>query len=117
VTLVDSQLGEALGQEFVRRAFSPELKARTLRLTRQIEEAMERDVTGLAWMSDTTKERAKEKLHTLVNKIGYPDKWRDYGTVLVKRGDFFGNVERAQRFESRRDLGKIGKPLDRAEWA
>ena len=115
-TLVDSQLGEALGQEFVRRAFGPDLKARTLRMTRQIEDSMARDILALDWMSEATRRQALAKLKTLVNKIGYPDKWRDYSSVVVKRGDFFGNVERATRFETRRDLDKIGKPLDRGEW-
>jgi endothelin-converting enzyme/putative endopeptidase len=113
---VDNQLGEALGQEFVSRAFGPELKANTLRMAKQIEQAMREDIEQLAWMTPATKQKAQEKLHTLVNKIGYPDKWRDYSTVAVKRGDFFGNVERAQVFESRRDLAKIGKPVDRDEW-
>lgn len=116
VALVDAQLGEALGQEFVRRAFSPELKERTLRMTRQIEKAMEEDIRSLDWMGPQTRARALEKLHAVVNKVGYPDKWRDYGSVVVKRDDFFGNVVRAQRFESRRDLAKIGKPVDRGEW-
>jgi putative endopeptidase len=116
VSLVDAQLGEALGQEFVRRAFSPELKAKALRMTRRIEQAMRTDLESLTWMGPETKRQALAKLSTLVNKIGYPDRWRDYGPVVVKRGDFYGNVERAQRFESRRDLRKIGKPLDRGEW-
>lgn len=116
VTLVDRQLGEALGQEFVRRTFGPELKASTLRMTIQIEEAMARDIEQLDWMSPATKQQALAKLKAIVNKIGYPDKWRDYSTVVVKRGDFFGNVERATRFEAKRDLAKIGKPLDRGEW-
>jgi putative endopeptidase len=116
VSLVDSQLGEALGQEFVRRAFSPELKAKALRMTREIEQAMRTDIESLTWMGPQTKRQALAKLASLVNKIGYPDKWRDYSAVVVKRGDFYGNVERAQRFESRRDLRKIGKPLDRGEW-
>jgi putative endopeptidase len=116
VTLVDGQLGEALGQEFVSRAFSPKLKEDTLRMTKRIEEAMREDIRTLTWMSDATKKRAIEKLETIVNKIGYPDKWRDYSAVVVKRGDFFGNVQRAQVFESKRDLAKIGKPLDRGEW-
>jgi endothelin-converting enzyme/putative endopeptidase len=117
VAMVDNQLGEALGQEFVRRAFSPQLKARTLRMTRQIEDAMRKDIAALDWMSPATRKRAQEKLAAVVNKIGYPDRWRDYSSVVVKRGDFFGNVERAQRFETRRDLAKIGRPLDRGEWA
>ena len=116
VTLVDSQLGEALGQEFVARAFSPKLKDDTNRMTKRIEQAMRDDIQSLTWMSDATKKRALEKLETIVNKIGYPDKWRDYSSVEVKRGDFFGNVERATRFEQKRDLAKIGKPLDRGEW-
>ena len=116
VTLVDHHLGEALGQEFVQRAFSPALKGATLRMTRQIEEAMAQDIGQLDWMSSATREQAMAKLKAIVNKIGYPDKWRDYGSVVVKRGDFFGNVERATRFEARRDLAKIGKPLDRGEW-
>ena len=116
VTLVDAQLGEALGREFVARAFSPKLKEDTVRMTRRIEEAMREDIRTLTWMSEATKKRALEKLDTIVNKIGYPDKWRDYSSIAVKRDDFFGNVERAQRFESKRDLAKIGKPLDRGEW-
>ena len=116
VTLVDDQLGEALGQEFVARAFSPELKQKTSLMTQQIEHAMEEDIKTLAWMSPATKRQALEKLHTVVNKIGYPDKWRDYSSVDIKPDDFAGNVERATTFESKRDLNKIGKPLDRGEW-
>ena len=116
VTNTDLQLGEALGREFVRRSFGPELKEKALRMTRQVEQAMAEDIRSLTWMSEATKARALEKLATIVNKIGYPDKWRDYGPVVVRRGDFFGNVQRAQLFESRRDLAKIGKPLDRGEW-
>jgi endothelin-converting enzyme/putative endopeptidase len=115
--LVDSQLGEALGQEFVRRAFSPELKGKALRMTRQVEDAMAKDIESLDWMGPETRKRALEKLRAIVNKIGYPDKWRDYRSVVVKRGDFFGNAERATRFEAKRDLAKIGKPLDRGEWS
>jgi endothelin-converting enzyme/putative endopeptidase len=116
VARVDEQLGEALGQEFVSRSFSPELKEKTLHMTKQIEEAMAEDIEALPWMSPATKQRALEKLRTMVNKIGYPDKWRDYGALEVKRDDYFGNVERGNRFESRRQLAKIGKPLDRGEW-
>ena len=116
VALVDRDLGEALGQEFVRRTFSAKVKEDVLRMTRQIERAMEEDIKSLDWMSPATKERALEKLHAIVNKIGYPDRWRDYSSVTVRRGDFAGNVERATRFETRRVLGKIGKPVDRSEW-
>jgi putative endopeptidase len=116
VTLVDSQLGEALGQEFVARAFSPELKQKAVLMTTQIEHAMQEDIAGLPWMSPATKQQALEKLHTIVNKIGYPDKWRDYSSVDIKANDFVGNVQRATVFETKRDLNKIGKPLDRGEW-
>jgi putative endopeptidase len=116
VALVDGQLGEALGQEFVARAFSPEMKQRTLDMTKQIEKAMEEDIKQLVWMGQETKSQALEKLHSIVNKVGYPDRWRNYGPVEVKRGDFLGNVQRANLFESRRQLAKVGKPLDRGEW-
>jgi putative endopeptidase len=117
VRLVDQQLGEALGQEFVSRAFSPELKAKSLHMTLQVEEAMKKDIDSLQWMSPATKQKAQEKLAAIVNKIGYPDKWRDYGAYLVKPDDFAGNVERGNMFEARRQLAKIGKPLDRSEWS
>jgi endothelin-converting enzyme/putative endopeptidase len=116
VRLVDALLGEALGQEFVNRAFTPETKKSTLLMTRQIEQAMADDIQQLAWMGLETKKQALEKLHSVVNKIGYPDKWRDYSSVEVRRDDFLGNVQRSIIFESRRQLAKIGKPLDRGEW-
>ncbi len=116
VSLTDAELGEALGQEFVNRAFSPELKQKALTMTKQIESAMQQDINQLTWMSPETKAKALEKLHSIVNKIGYPDKWRDYSSVQINRGDFLGNVERATLFESNRQLNKIGKPLDRGEW-
>jgi putative endopeptidase len=116
VALVDGQLGEALGQEFVARAFSPELKEKASLMTRQIEHSMEEDIKTLDWMSPATKQQALEKLHTIVNKIGYPDKWRDYSSVEIQPNSFFSNVQRAAAFGSKRDLNKIGKPLDRGEW-
>jgi len=116
VRLVDRQLGEALGREFVQRAFGPDLKLKTLQMTQQIEQAMHDDLEQLSWMSSDTRRQALEKLHGITNKIGYPDKWRDYSAVRVRRGDFFGNVVRATWFESQRQLAKIGKPLDRDEW-
>jgi len=116
-SLVDEQLGEALGQEFVDRVFSPELKQKTLLMTKQVEEAMRQDIKDLNWMSPETKQKALEKLHTIVNKIGYPERWRDYSSIEIKSDDFLGNVERARLFESHRQLNKIGKPLDRGEWA
>lgn len=116
VRLVDAQLGEALGQEFVNRAFSQDMKRRTLEMTNQIEQAMQEDIEQLTWMGPETKKQALEKLHAVVNKIGYPDRWRDYSSMEVRRGDFLGNVQRGTEFEAKRQLAKIGKQLDRGEW-
>jgi len=116
VSLVDRQLGDALGQEYVRVAFSPELKAKTQKMTRQIEDAMATEIQGLDWMSAATKKKAMEKLHGIVNKVGYPDRWRDYGPIDVRRDDFLGNVLRAAEFEQKRQYAKIGKPVNRGEW-
>ena len=116
VRLTDRQLGEALGQEFTNRTFSQETKDSALRMTKQIEQAMQQDIEQLTWMGPETKKQALEKLHAVVNKIGYPDKWRDYSSVEIRKGDFLGNVQRAEVFESKRQLAKIGKPLDRGEW-
>ena len=116
VRLVDRDLGEALGQEFVRRTFTPDTKEKTVDMTRRIERAMENEIKALDWMTDATKTRAAEKLHAIANKVGYPERWRDYSTVEIKRGDFFGDVTSATTFESRRQLAKIGKPVDRGEW-
>jgi endothelin-converting enzyme/putative endopeptidase len=116
VRYVDRGLGEALGQEFVRRTFSAATKEATVDMTRRVEKAMESEIRGLDWMTDETRQRALEKLHDVANKVGYPDKWRDYSSVAVKRDDFFGNAQRATVFESERELKKIGKPVDRGEW-
>jgi len=113
---VDRDLGEALGQVFVEKTFDPETKARTLDMVRRIETAMEARIRSLGWMGDATKAKALDKLRAVRNKIGYPDRWRDYGKLEIRRDDFLGNVRRAAEFESRRQLGKIGKPVDRDEW-
>lgn len=117
VALVDVQLGEALGQEFVSRNFTPDLKAATVQMTDEIEAAMARSIDSLTWMSAETKTRAHEKLKAIVNKVGYPERWRDYSAFAVQRGDFLGNVVRGNAFEARRRLAKIGQPLDRGEWS
>jgi putative endopeptidase len=116
VRATDDALGEALGQVYVEQRFSPKDKARTLELTHDVEAAMGRDIEQLPWMSATTKARAKEKLHAVADKIGYPDKWRDYSTLTVTRGDALGNALQAAAFEERREIAKIGKPVDRDEW-
>ena len=116
VQLVDQQLGEALGKEYVARNFSPDLKAKVLAMSEQIEQAMAQRIQQLDWMSAETKKRALEKLHSVVNKVGYPERWRDYSAYTVSRDDFAGNVLRGLQFEVARDLAKIGQPLDRNEW-
>ncbi len=116
VRYVDDQLGEALGQAYVRKVFGPELKADTLKMAQYIEAAMERRINQLDWMSPETKAQAITKLHAIRNKIGYPDKWRDYSAVEIKPTDLAGNAQRAAQFETRRQYDKVGKPVDRTEW-
>ena len=113
---VDEYLGEDLGQAYVQKYFSPEAKQKALKIVKEIQAAMEQDVNGLQWMSPATKQQALAKLHGMANKIGYPDKWRDYSKLEIVRGDELGNVERARKFEFDRQLAKIGKPVDRGEW-
>jgi putative endopeptidase len=116
VQYVDRDLPEALGQVYVAKVFSPELKADTLDMVRRIEDAMAERIKALDWMTPETKQQALTKLAGIRNKIGYPDKWRDYSSVNIDPHDFAGNVERAHQFESRRDINKIGKPVDHGEW-
>jgi putative endopeptidase len=116
VRYVDDDLGEALGQTYVQRTFPPELKAATVEMTQHIEDAMALRIQQLDWMSPQTKQQALMKLHTIRNKVGYPDKWRDYSSVKIVRDDFYGNDLRATEFEIHRRLNKIGKPVDRGEW-
>ena len=116
VQRIDRDLGEALGQVFVQKTFGADTKTRTVAMTQEIEAAMQSEIEQLPWMGPGTKKRALEKLHAIANKIGYPDRWRDYSSVKVARDDYYGNVERATAFEVRRQLQKIGKPLDRGEW-
>ena len=116
VRAVDEDLGEALGEVFVAKTFTPDTKQRALTMVKQIEQAMESDIEQLTWMGDETKKQALAKLHAIVNKIAYPDHWRDYSAVKIARDDFLGDVDRSVEFEARRQLNKIGKPVDRSEW-
>jgi len=116
VQATDGALGEALGQVYVAQEFPPASKEATLQMVRDIESAMDRDLDTLDWMSAETKVRAKAKLHAVADKIGYPDHWRDYSNLVVKRDDAFGNSERAVVFENVREFNKIGKPVDRGEF-
>jgi len=116
VGYADNDLGEALGRAYVERNFSPEAKDRAQKMVKEIEDAMGGDIDSLPWMTATTKQRALEKLHAVTNKIGYPDKWRDYSALTITRDDEMGNVLRAREFEFHRQLNKIGKPVDHGEW-
>jgi len=114
--LVDRELGEALGQRYVEAAFPPESKARMLKMVDQLEKSLAKDIQNLSWMSEETKKQAAVKLAAIHNKIGYPDLWRDYSSVVIKSDDLLGNIERANQFEAMREINKIDKPLDRKEW-
>ncbi len=113
---VDNDLGEALGQAYVEKYFSPDAKRQVVTMVAEIEAALQQDIQALSWMSDDTKKSALEKLHAVANKIGYPDHWRDYRKLDIQRGDEMGNVRRARQFEFNRQLAKIGKPVDHQEW-
>jgi endothelin-converting enzyme/putative endopeptidase len=116
VRLVDQHLGEALGQRYVEHTFGAEGKERTARMVAALEGSLARDIHELPWMTEATKTRALEKLAAVANKIGYPERWRDYSAVRIARGDALGNAQRAERFEQARDIHKIGTRVDPAEW-
>ena len=116
VDSTDGALGEALGQKYVEETFGAEGKARMLKMVDALEKSLDDDIRGLTWMSEDTKKQAKLKLVAIRNKIGYPDVWRDYTKLTIEPGDLIGNTLRANEFESRRQIAKIGKPLDRKEW-
>ncbi|HKW18268.1 MAG TPA: M13 family metallopeptidase [Terriglobales bacterium] len=113
---IDRDLGEALGQAYVQKAFSADEKARTLKLVHEIEASLGSDIQGLDWMSPETKKQALVKLHAIEDKIGYPNHWRDYSSVNIVRGDALGDAYRSGEFELHRQMNKIGKPVDRGEW-
>ncbi|MBI3552006.1 MAG: M13 family metallopeptidase [Elusimicrobia bacterium] len=116
VEATDAALGEALGQRFVELTFGPQGKERTSQMVAALEGALKADISGLGWMTPKTKEAALSKLQGIANKIGYPEKYRDYSALSVVRGDALGNLQRARSFEFKRQLAKIGKPVDRQEW-
>ncbi len=116
VSLTDANLGEALGPLYVDKAFPKEAKERMDVLVAAVEKSMGKDIQSLDWMSPATKQAAEEKLAKVSNKIGYPAKWKDYSSVVIKANDFVGNVLAARIFEEKRDLAKIGKPVDKGEW-
>ena len=112
----DNALGEALGQAYVARAFPPASKEQVMRIVKGIEGALQQDIAGLSWMKPQTKEQATRKLQAILEKIGYPDKWRDYSAVQIKPDDYLGNVHAATTFEFNRWVQKVGKPIDRYDW-
>ncbi|MEI9981358.1 MAG: M13 family metallopeptidase [Edaphobacter sp.] len=112
----DQALGEAVGQDWVKQNFPPDAKANMDKLVAALEKALGEDIQQLPWMSDETKVQAKAKLDAIRNKIGYPEKWRDYSALTVKRDDPLGNMERSVEFERHRNLSRLGKPVDEKEW-
>jgi endothelin-converting enzyme/putative endopeptidase len=116
VQTTDGLLGEALGQPYVDETFGKEGKDRMLQMVDALEAALGDDIQNLDWMTAETRKQALVKLKAISNKIGYPDKWRDYSTVSIVRGDLLGDAQRARAFEIKRNLNKIGTPLDKTEW-
>jgi len=117
VTEVDARFGEALGKAFVEETFGAQAKADTLKMVQDIKSAMQQDIDAAPWMSGETKKAAMVKLNKVVDRIGYPDAWRDYSSVRVSRDDALGDRERALAFDRARTLAKIGQPVDRTEWS
>ena len=116
VAAADNEMGEALGEVYVKKAFPPEAKRRALEMVGNLIAALRSDISTLSWMSEPTRKQAITKLEAFIRKIGYPDKWRDYSALKIDRGPYVTNVLRADAFEQRRDLNKIGQPVDKTEW-
>lgn len=116
VRAVDASMGEALAQPFVKKTLGAQGKANVLDLVKGIEAAMHKNLEGLAWMDDGTRKAAFVKLGKVANKIAYPDKWRSYEGLTIDRTSYVGNAIRASAFETKRQLAKIGKPVDKTEW-
>jgi putative endopeptidase len=116
IALLNGSMGEALGKLYVAKYFPPQNKARMQALVLNLLEAYRRDIDTLDWMSAETKVGAQAKLAKMLPKIGYPDHWRDYGALKISRDDLLGNVVRGHEFEYRRNLAKLGKPVDHGEW-
>jgi putative endopeptidase len=116
VQSANQELGEALGEVYVRKYFPPAAKAQAKQMVNNLTVALRSDIPALDWMGPETKKQALAKLEAFTVKIGYPDKWRDYSKLSINRGLYVDNVRRAQEFEETRDLAKIGKPVDRSEW-
>ena len=116
VGFANDDLGEAVGQVYVQQTFGAEGKERTLTMVAALEKALGEDIKSLPWMGEETKKQALVKLAAITNRIGYPDKWRDYSTLQILRGDALGNSQRANQYDLQRRLNKIGKALDKRNW-
>ena len=117
VRYTDSDLGEALGQAFIKETFGPQAKADTLQMVHELEAALQTDIDGLSWMTPITKKEAIVKLHAITDKIGYPDTWRDYRALTIVRSDALGNSQRSNAFAFHRQMARIGKPVNKDEWS
>jgi putative endopeptidase len=117
VAATDGDLGDLLGREYVRERFTPQARERALAMVKRLEAALGERIGALAWMSDTTQRAARVKLDAFAEKIGYPDKWKDYAGIAIGRTSWLDNRRAATRWEIARDLAKIGKPVDKHEWA
>jgi endothelin-converting enzyme/putative endopeptidase len=116
VQFVDRGLGDLLGQKYLETAFGADAKARITELVGNLDKAMAEDIRSLAWMGDETKKAAIAKLNAITNNVGYPKKWRDYGSLAISRDDFYGNAARIAEFLHQRQMDKIGKPTNKSEW-
>jgi putative endopeptidase len=116
VASTDRSLGEALGELYVKKTFTPQAKARAQEMVKNLIEALRQNLSTLDWMNEETRQRATAKLNAFVRKIGFPDKWRSYEALQVNRGPYYNNIVSSGEFEFKRNVGKIGRPLDRTEW-
>ncbi len=114
--ILDGSIGEALGQLYVEKCFPPEAKARMKALVDNLKAVFHDRIERVTWMTDETKVKALAKFATFTQKIGYPDKFRDYSSVVIKRDDLLGNIRRTDAFESKREIARVGKTVDRTEW-
>jgi len=116
VNEVNGNLGEIIGEVYVKKHFTPEAKERMTALVKNLLKAYEESIKTLDWMTPETKKEALKKISKFTPKIGYPDKWRDYSKLKVVKNDLYGNIQRSEEFEYNRQIGKLGKPVDRDEW-
>ena len=115
--LIDRQLGDLLGQLYVDRYFNQAAKARMMELVSNLETAFDSRIKKLDWMSEVTKQRALGKLHAFTKKIGFPDKWKNYAEIVIKRDDFYGNLRRCSQWAYNDNITRLGKPVNKTEWA